>query len=253
MSAFQIARTAYLGAMGALLLVDYFLLNIPLWMYLALSLLLLLAIVAGSSIMSLQFFAPTFTRLPATEKMIALTFDDGPSADHTPAVLQVLEKYGAKATFFCIGKRLEAHKELAAAMVAKGHVLGNHSYSHSNFFSTFGAQQVQEEIKRTNQVLQEITGTPCTIFRPPYGVTNPPIARAAAACNMQLIGWNLRSFDTATTDPQKVVQRVMKQLKPGTVLLLHDDRPHTAEILETLLAHAQQQNYRFVLVDKLIR
>lgn len=253
MSTFVKVRGGFLLLMALLLLADLFLFSIPWWLYLAPSLLFVILIVAGSAIMSMNLFAKSHTKLPESERAIALTFDDGPSAEHTPAVLAVLEKWGAKATFFCIGERLEQHKELAQCMVAQGHALGNHSFSHSNMFSVFGANRVLAEIEKTNALILETSGAPCRLFRPPYGVMNPPIAMAAQKSGMALIGWSIRSFDTATKDPEKVIKRVIKKIKPGAVILLHDDREHTARILDAILAYAHEHNYRYKLAQDLLK
>src|SRR5699024_7450184 len=117
-----------LGAM------DYLFLEVSFFYYLLPTLLFLCLIVLGSANMRLNFFAKAYSTLKITEKTIALTFDDGPSAMYTPGVLQLLEQYQAKATFFCIGQNIENHPDLTKAILEKGHVLGNHSYSHSNFF-----------------------------------------------------------------------------------------------------------------------
>ncbi|AHM59733.1 polysaccharide deacetylase [Flammeovirgaceae bacterium 311] len=243
-------RNSFLLLMFLLLLADYFFLDLSLWAYLALTLLYILLVVAGSSSMSLNFFTRSYTS--GKGNTIALTFDDGPSAEHTPAVLEVLEKWGATATFFCIGERMARNKELVQMIKGKGHRIGNHSYTHSNLFSIFGKKRVVEEIQRTNALIRELTGEECSLFRPPYGVLNPNIAGAAKACRMQVIGWNIRSFDTSTKDHQKVVERVLARIGPGAVLLLHDDRENTPKILDAILAHTSQQHYRYIQAHELI-
>ena len=252
MSTFQLVRNGFVLLMLVLACADYFWLEVPFLLYLALSLLFLLLIVAGSSIMSLNFFTTAYTRLDGQGKGIALTFDDGPSAEHTPAVLELLEKYGATASFFCIGQKIEQNELLLRKIVEKGHAVGNHSYSHSTVFSLFGKKKVEAEIEKTNELIRKATGMDCSLFRPPYGVLNPPIAQAAAACCMKVIGWNIRSYDTSTKDPQKVVARVLSKLRAGSVVLLHDDRAHTPEILEAILAHAQEKGYQYKQAHELI-
>ncbi|WP_224995977.1 polysaccharide deacetylase family protein [Cesiribacter sp. SM1] len=250
MTAFVVARNSYLLLMLLLAVADYFFLSLSPWVYLALTLLYILLVVAGSSVMSLNFFTRSYTR--GRGNTIALTFDDGPSAEHTPAVLEVLDKWGATATFFCIGERMEQNKALVRKIKEKGHRIGNHSYTHSNLFSIFGKNMVVDEIEKTNRLIQELTGEECRLFRPPYGVLNPPIAKAAAACGMQVIGWNIRSFDTTTKDYQKVVERVLPRIGPGAVLLLHDDRENTPKIVDAILAHASRLNLRYIQAQELI-
>lgn len=232
---------------------DYLFLEVSLFYYLLPTLAFIGLIVLGSANIRLNFFTKAYSSLKTAEKTIALTFDDGPSAAYTPGVLQLLEQYQAKATFFCIGKHIKEHPDLTKTILEKGHLLGNHSYSHSNFFSFFGKKKVIREIKKTNQLLLEATGAGCNLFRPPYGVTNPPIAQAVKACQMQTIGWNIRSFDTSTKDPGKVINRVISKIKPGAVVLLHDNRPNTTQILEAILLYIQENNYRCVPIPHAIK
>lgn len=252
MQTFLIARNSYLLLMLALGLADYFWLKVPVLVYLAPSLLFLLLVIVGSSVMSLNFFTTSCTRLDDKEKALALTFDDGPSAEHTPAVLHILEEYGATASFFCIGERMECNKELVREIIARGHTIGNHSYTHSPVFSLFNKKKVVEEIMRTNALIKETTGQECRLFRPPFGVLNPQIAKAATACGMRVIGWNIRSYDTTSRDPEKVVSRVLSKIKPGSVILLHDNREHAATILRAILAHAKAEGYHYKPAHALI-
>lgn len=251
MSAFIVVRLFYGILMLLLFVADVFFLDIPLLYYLLPSLLFVSLLAIGSANMRLNFFVQAQSALATDQKVIALTFDDGPSASYTPAVLALLEAYEAKATFFCIGSKVESNQALVKMMLEKGHLVGNHSYSHSNFFSFFGTKKVMNEIRKTNELIRKLSGRECVLFRPPYGVTNPPIARAVKNCQMKVIGWSIRSFDTTTQDYTKVVNRVLGQIKPGAVILLHDDRQNTPKILEAILLYTRQNNYQYAQVHEL--
>jgi peptidoglycan-N-acetylglucosamine deacetylase len=251
MSTFVIVRWIYLAILLLLIVADFFFLEVHWLFYLIPTVVFVSLLAIGSAHMRLNFFIKVQSGLNTDQKVIALTFDDGPCVSYTPAVLELLEAYGARATFFCIGRKIEKNQALIKTMIDKGHVVGNHSYSHSNFFSFFEKKEVMNEIKKTNALIHKLSGKECAIFRPPYGVTNPHIAKAVKSCGMKVIGWNIRSFDTTTKDYTKVIKRVLPQIKPGAVILLHDDRQNTPKILEEILRYTQQHNYQYALVDEL--
>jgi peptidoglycan/xylan/chitin deacetylase (PgdA/CDA1 family) len=127
---------------------------------------------------------------------IHLTFDDGPNHETTSRILDILKEHNEKAIFFLIGQKILEYPELVKRISDEGHTIGNHSYSHSNLFPLFRTKKVQEELEKTNTFIKEITGKDCTLFRPPFGVTNPNIAKAVNRLDMQTIGWSLRTLDT---------------------------------------------------------
>ncbi len=252
MSAFVIARTVFFVMLGMLVAVDVFFIPVDFSFYLLLVLLFCLLIAAGSSVMRLQFFMPAFTNISTPNKIIALTFDDGPHPEYTPVILELLEKYDAKASFFCIGKHVKEHPRLTKSIKDKGHAVGNHSYSHSNLFPLFGKKKIKDELEYTNALIAEATGKAGTLFRPPFGITNPKIASAVNSLSLKTIGWSIRSFDTSAA-PEKVIKRVTSRIKPGSVILLHDNRVQTLKILEAILLYAQKNNYKCVpITDELI-
>jgi len=164
---------------------------------------------------------------------VQLTFDDGPHPEITPEILKILKKYNQKAVFFCIGKNIEKYPEIAKQIIAEGHTIGNHSFSHSYFFDFFGTKKVIEELEKTNRLIKNISGKDCQIFRPPYGVTNPNIAKAAKILNLQIVGWSVRSLDTVKN--KKQVLKRLEKLKPGDIVLFHDTKSKTLEISEDFL------------------
>ncbi|WP_233098668.1 polysaccharide deacetylase family protein [Aureibaculum flavum] len=186
-----------------------------------------------------------------TKKQVAITFDDGPNSEFTPQVLSVLKKYNSKASFFCIGNRIEKHPKLVQQIVAEGHVVGNHSYSHSNTFDFFSKNKIVEEIMSTNKLIYNLLKVNCKLFRPPFGVTNPAIKNAIKETNLQVVGWNVRSLDTKIKEPKKILNRITKNLKAGDVILLHDSSKRTVVVLEQLLLFLQEHHYETVTVDEL--
>ncbi len=206
----------------------------------------------GSSRISSNYHVKAFCNNPLeTEKKIALTFDDGPS-EFTLEVLELLKKYNAKATFFCIGKNIEKHPEIVKQIITEGHLVGNHSYSHSKFFDFYNAKQIREEIEKTDALLQKFTSKKINFFRPPYGVTTPSIRRALKKTNQKVIGWNIRSLDGGTKNQELILNRIIKRVSPGGIVLLHDTGKHSVLVLEQFLQFLQQNNYEVISIEELL-
>jgi len=155
-----------------------------------------LIIALGTYYLRFQYFLPSISKLNNKEKTISLTFDDGPNEKVTPLLLEILKKHNVKAMFFCIGRNIERNFEITKSIVDQGHVLGNHTYSHSNTFALTSYKNVASEIIRTNELIESITKQQTIYFRPPFGVTNPIIAKVVAHNRIKVIGWSFRSFDT---------------------------------------------------------
>ena len=196
--------------------------------------------------MRAQIFLPSICFYPhESKKNIILTFDDGPHPQITPQILQILKQEGAKAIFFCIGKNIAQYPELTRQLIAEGHIVANHSYNHSNFIGMYSVEKVQEEINETEQAIEQCVGTSMKLYRPPFGVTNPNIARAAKALQMKVIGWNKRSFDTVATSKEEVLKRITPKLSNGDIILFHDTQVLTPAILADFLLFASQKGFTF--------
>jgi peptidoglycan/xylan/chitin deacetylase (PgdA/CDA1 family) len=185
------------------------------------------------------------------EPVIALTFDDGPNAEFTPKVLNLLRKHNAKATFFCIGKHIESNPEILKRILTEGHVVGNHSYGHTNNNGFLSTKNLIVDMTKTIQLVKKLTHLELKLFRPPFGVTNPNIAKAVSTLNLQSIGWSIRSLDTIAKEPNKVFQKIREQITNGDVILLHDTNELTLEVLVQLLPFLEEKNIRTVTVDTL--
>ena len=206
----------------------------------------------GSSLISSNYHVKAFCNNPSeTEKKIALTFDDGPSS-YTLEVLDLLKKYNVKAVFFCIGKNIEMYPEIVKQIIAEGHLVGNHSYSHSPFFDFYNAKKITEEIQQTDTLLEKFTSKKINFFRPPYGVTTPSIRRALKITGHKVIGWNIRSLDGGTKNQNLIFNRIIKRISPGGIVLLHDTASHSVLVLEQFLQFLQNQNYQVVSVEELL-
>lgn len=187
-------------------------------------------------------------RVKTTERVVYLTFDDGPHSIQTPKILDVLKAHDVKATFFCIGSKIEGNEELLKRIQCEGHLLGNHSYSHSNFFPLLSKSKMIDDLSRCDEQLNKVLVKPNTLFRPPFGVTNPTIARVVKIKGYQVLGWNIRTLDTQFSNTKKVLQRIKVCLRPGAIILMHDRLEGSDILLDKVLDLLSQNGYR---VDKL--
>ncbi len=164
-------------------------------------------------------------RLPdaaARRGEIAVTFDDGPHPEVTPKVLDILDHYRAKASFFCVGDKAAAYPDLVREIVRRGHTIGNHSMHHSGFFGFYGPAALQREIGAAQSVLGGIAGHPPNFFRAPMGIRNPMLDPVVARMRLNYISWTRRGFDTIARNPAVVLKRLLNGVAAGDILLLHD-------------------------------
>jgi peptidoglycan-N-acetylglucosamine deacetylase len=203
-----------------------------------------------------RFFGDFICRGKNSQRRAALTFDDGPDANSTPQLLDLLKEEKIEAAFFCIGKKVAANPGLAARIVREGHLLQNHSYAHSNFTNFFSGARLRAELQQTQTIIQKTTGIAPQFFRPPMGLSNPRTFRAAQSLDLQVVGWTIRSLDTITTGPGKIVVRISKQLQPGAIILLHDGNIPASRLVPTvklLLATLREGGYDVVRLDKILK
>ncbi len=238
---------------GIMLLLNYSF-DFSVWIYFLLIFIWLVFTVIGSFHIRWNYHIKAFHSNKKTAKNeIAITFDDGPDPVFTPMVLALLEQYNAKATFFCIGKNIEAHQNLFQELIAKGHTVGNHTYSHDTRFGFFSANEVASELKKMNALVKKITGLKLKLYRPAFGVTNPRIKKAVSAIGLTTIGWTVRSLDTTTRTEKQVLERVLKKVSNGDIVLLHDTSKKSVAVLEQLLLFLQENKLQAVTVDQLLR
>lgn len=185
-------------------------------------------------------------------KLLALTFDDGPDPRVTPQVLAALAAYDARATFFVIGENAQQHPDLLRRQVAAGHALGSHSYRH--IYRATPAQAASH-LDRAAAVIDKATGRRPTLFRPPGGFTNGPLARLAREQGYAVILWTISSADTAGIGPQVIARNVIHTPNPGDIVLMHDGAGHqrTAQALPQILRELTAAGFQFVTVPELLR
>lgn len=206
----------------------------------------------GSFVLSAQFFTSVKSRGDWTTKKIALTFDDGPLPNQTERILKVLAQYQIKASFFCIGKRVEEEPHLLKQVHEHGHLIGNHTFHHSPAMGFSSLKHVVSELTKTNAQIEHVIGEQPRFFRPPFGITNPNIAEAIGQGKYQTIGWSIRSFDTVIRDQNKLYKRITRLLKGGDIVLLHDYSESTIQALPRLIEYAHQNGLIFVRLDELL-
>lgn len=224
--------------------------------------LLLLALLAdGIARPSSGLLYPTRNHGSRKGRRVALTFDDGPDPDVTPAVLDALAQYGAHASFFTIGRLVHEQPLLTLRIAAEHHELGNHSWTHSRWQNFFGARRHLSEMERGAQAITALTGSLAQpIYRPPMGFKSPPLGRAARQLQLKLVAWSLHGRDTGTDDPQRIAQRVLKKIRPGDIVLMHDGhdlpghhRPACAPATRLILQGLRDKGLQCVTVSELLR
>ena len=202
-------------------------------------------------------------RLPAAavaRREVALTIDDGPDPEVTPAVLDLLDAAGARATFFCIAERARRHPELVREIVRRGHSVQNHSLRHRHNFSLLGPRGFAREIQAAQALLTALAGEAPRFFRAPAGLRNPFLAPVLHRLGLLLASWTRRGYDTRERDPQRVLQRLSRGLAAGDILLLHDGhcardaagRPVILGVLPALLAELRRRELLAVTLPQSI-
>lgn len=233
---------------------------------------------ASASIRS-GVYVRAFCREKTDRKEVYLTFDDGPHPPETERVLDVLRERGAKATFFLIGSKVSGNEAVLRRMLEEGHALGLHTYSHAGTFPLLSFDKMLADVNEGKRAVESVAGKKISLFRPPFGVTNPTISKVIRTLGLHTVGWDVRSFDTMFCKSSEhsckssehsckksgysckqsgysckqsghdwyvpVVERIMKQVRPGSVILLHDRLNGASELLALLLDSLAASGYDF--------
>ncbi len=215
--------------------------------------------VSGIEMTSVMIVPPTDqiilrTALSPGSKLVALTFDDGPWPVSTEAILDILDSLDARATFFMLGGRIKAHPDLVRRIVADGHLAAAHGTSHRRF-SALKPAQVRNEIVRGRELIRDVAGYDSPWLRPPYGAMDDEAWEAVRDTGARVVLWDVDSRDWKKRGAKKIARSVVKQVKPGSIVLLHDgggDRSQTVEALPLIIRDLKERGYLFVTVQDLV-
>ncbi|MFF7459248.1 polysaccharide deacetylase family protein [Kitasatospora sp. NPDC008115] len=190
----------------------------------------------------------------STEPLVTLTFDDGPHPEFTPQVLDVLRRHDAPAAFFCIGLQALAHPDVVRRTADAGQTLGSHTWSHA-YLPDLGPAGLARQLGHTGEVLAEACGDdrPTRWLRPPYGGRSPELLRAVDALGLTTVLWDVDAKDWSRPGPATIAERVLDQVRPGSVILMHDgggDRSQTVAALPAVITGLRERGYRLVGLDE---
>jgi peptidoglycan/xylan/chitin deacetylase (PgdA/CDA1 family) len=205
-----------------------------------------------------QLFGPSFCGRPGSSKQLALTYDDGPNDPHTLRLLDVLDKHGTKATFFMIGRYVKERPQIAREVAARGHVVGNHTWSHPDLMFT-GKAELRRQLEQTEQALTDAVGAHSKLFRPPFGARRPVTLKVARALGLEPIMWSVTCWDWSAKSADSIVKKAARQIRGGDVILLHDgghkqlgtDRSHTVCATDELLRRYKGAGFEFVTIPEM--
>lgn len=223
------------------------------------------AAVAGGAAGVYQSMAPTgqwygraFSGLPRGSQQIALTFDDGPNDPYTLNLLDVLAKHNLRATFFMIGRYVRQRPDIAAEVVKRGHVVGNHTFTHP-LLTLQPLSRIREELEECSKALEDTVGEHSDLFRPPWGGRRPGVFRLVRQLKLQPVMWSVTGFDWNAPSADYIEQKVTRRIRGGSVVLLHDgghisfgaDRSRTVEVVDRLLSRYKGE-FNFVTVPEMM-
>jgi len=207
---------------------------------------------------SSQVYGTIITHGPRQENMVALTFDDGPNDPWTMLIADELESHQVQATFFLIGQNVDARPDLAKALVARGDLIGNHTYHHQKRYAIF--QPRYNELDSAEKSIFRATGVCPALFRAPNGFHTPWQLHAVASHHMRTVGWDVQPNDWERHDPSALAKSVIAHTRPGSIIVLHDgqdtrtasNRSVTYEALGLIIGGLRAKGYRFVRLDELL-
>jgi peptidoglycan/xylan/chitin deacetylase (PgdA/CDA1 family) len=228
---------------------------------------LLVSLILLAAIVALFYFAlspratefgPVISQVKTNEKIVALTFDDGPNEPYTSEIIAILNQYQIKATFFVVGKNVEYYPETAKKIIASGDIIGNHSYDHKQ--SPVLDDPYYHEVDFAQAAIYKVVGVKPRFFRPPYGFKSPWQLRHVRSRGLIVVDWNDDGLDYRRKSPEQIAQRAISKAKPGGIILLHDgdgikhgaNRSKTVQALPIIISTLRSQGYRFVTIPELV-
>jgi peptidoglycan/xylan/chitin deacetylase (PgdA/CDA1 family) len=204
------------------------------------------------------FFLPVISRRETGCRTVALTFDDGPDPDVTPRLLELLRRHNVPATFFVAGARVERHPGLIREILSRGHTLGNHSYHHDPLLMLRSRARLREEVARTQDLLSAFAVRPLT-FRPPVGITNSRLPGVLRELGLCCVTFSCRAFDRGNRRIERLADIILRKIRPGDIVLLHDVAPKGRFGIDRWLAETERivsglkgQGYRLLSLEELI-
>jgi peptidoglycan/xylan/chitin deacetylase (PgdA/CDA1 family) len=203
------------------------------------------------------FFLPVICRGKAGTTGVALTFDDGPSLESTPVLLDLLAQHGLQATFFVVGRKAVAHPKLIADILDQGHSIGNHSLRHDSILMLRSAKTLQADIHDTQEILKGFGVNPY-FFRPPAGISNPYLGKVLGQEGLIAVNYSCRALDRGNRDIKNLAEKILKKVRPGDIIMLHDLPPHQNQLSDywqselNLLFKELKKNYSIVVLEKMV-
>lgn len=185
------------------------------------------------------------------EKVLSISFDAAWGSANTEELLNILDRYEARTTFFLVGFWAEKYPELVAEIVARGHEIGNHSATHPHM-SQLSAAQIREELRKTSDLVKSITGQPTTLFRPPYGEYNDLVVRVSREEGYECVQWNVDSLDWKNLGTQNMIAQCTRSVNPGDIVLFHNDSRYILEALPVILEYYTQAGYKIIPISELL-
>ena len=226
--------------------------GLPFYIYPLLFFVYSLIVFYGCYYIGSNFFIKIICSDNTDKKEIAISFDDGPAENYTQQILNILNTENVKATFFCICKHIADNEAILKQVQAEGHIIGNHSYSHHFWFDMYSAKKMQDDLQQMDTEMERVIGLKPKLFRPPYGVTNPNLAKAIINGGYTPVGWSVRSMDTVIKDGKKLLDKINEGIKPGAVFLFHDTSKTTLDVLSEFIQEVKKRGYNIIPLDKLL-
>jgi peptidoglycan/xylan/chitin deacetylase (PgdA/CDA1 family) len=227
---------------------------------------LAIGVFVGSGIAAYQSMAPTgqwfgrnFCGGNSTTKQIALTFDDGPNDPHTLHLLDVLARHNVRATFFMIGRYVRQRSDIAAEVAQRGHVIGNHTFTHP-LLTIQSMSCIRDEITHCSAALTDAVGEHSNLFRPPWGGRRPGVFSLSRQLGLEPVMWNVTGYDWNAPSAHYIEQKVARRIRGGAVVLLHDgghaafgaDRSKTVEVVDRIITRYKAGNYSFATIPEMM-
>ena len=209
---------------------------------------------------TMHAYGRSFIGLEPGSRSLALTYDDGPNDPWTFRLMEVLDRYHVKATFFVLGKFVRQKPEIVRALASAGHEIGNHSWNHPRLIFASNAE-LRRQVHQTQSAIIDACGVTPTLFRPPYGGRRPGTLREVRALGLEPVMWNVTCYDWKPTSAEEVVAHAQRQIRGGDVILMHDgdrramgaDRSHTVEATDRLIARYKAEGFEFVTIPEMMK